>query len=236
MTYTVNSLPTWLDIVQRARQEMGASGVGPATVINQTGEYKRIVDWVASAYEEICKEQNWGWLYTTITATLNTGGREYNPRTDWTTPSGAPVWVGSWDLNSFKLNSVSAGTPDQQFLTFWPWDKFSATYNIRLPQTVRPYVFTIRPNGHIMFQTVMDVPYTLTADVFLAKDVPATDAAVPLIADEYRMLIVWEAVKKYAGYESDGALAAFAMAEARKLRTEMEDAWLSAEEAPAPLV
>jgi hypothetical protein len=236
MSYTVNSLPTWLDVVQRARQEMGVAGVGPATVIAQQGELKRVVDWVCTAYEEICKEQDWGWLYTTITATLNPGGREYNPRTDWATPNGGPVWVGMWDLLSFKLNSVAVGVTDQQFLTFWPWDKFSNTYNIRAPQTIRPYVFTIRPNGHIMFQTLMDVPYALTADVYLAKDAPATDTAVPLLPDEFRMLIVWEAVKLYAGFEGDGALLAHATGNARKLRAEMEDAWLPEEEAPAPLM
>jgi hypothetical protein len=141
-----------------------------------------------------------------------------------------------WDLLSFKLNSVSVGVTDQQFLTFWPWDKFSSTYNIRAPQTIRPYIFTIRPNGHIMFQTLMDVPYTLTADVYLAKDTPATDTAVPLLPDEFRMLIVWEAVKLYAGFEGDGALLGHATTNARKLRAEMEDAWLPEEEAPAPLV
>ena len=236
MSYTVNSLPTWLDVVQRARQEMGISGVGPATTQNQTGEMKRVVDWCCTAYEEICKEQDWGWLYTTITQNLVQGGREWDPRTQWTTPNGGPVWVGVWDLLSFKLYTTSIGVSDEQWMTFWPWDKFAYTYNIRAPMTIRPYVFTIKPNGHIMFHTQLDVPYTLVADVFLAKDAPNTDAAVPLIPDEYRMLIVWEAVKLYAGFEGDGQLQGHAQTNARKLRAEMEDAWLSAEDPPAPLV
>lgn len=243
MSYTVNSLPTWLDIVQRAAQEMGISGAStaPSTTVGQTGELKRVVDWCGSAYEEICKEQSWGWLWVTINPTLPAGTpgvwTPFNPRTQWVTPNGGPVDVGQWDLTNFKLNTVSVGQADQQFLTFWPWPKFKSTYYIRVPMTTRPYVFTLMPNGDIMFHTVLDVAYQLQADVFLARDTACnTDAAVPLIPDEYRMLVVWEAVKKYAGWEGDGALSAFATGNARTLRTEMEDAWLLAEDPPPPLV
>jgi hypothetical protein len=238
MTYTVGQLPTWLDIVQRSAQEMGVSGAAanPASVLNQTGEAKRVVDWVYSAYEKLQKSKPWGWLFTTTTQSItNALGREYNPRTQWTI-GGNPLFVREWDLDSFKLAITSIGVGDQQFLSWWPWERFKGVYDIRSPQTIRPYVFSIKPNGNLILQTIPDVNYTLTADLWLAKDYPATDAAVPLIPEEFRMLVVWEAVKLYAAYEQDQALLGAAMLNAKTLRMEMEELWLPPDVPDDPLV
>ena len=47
---------TFLQLVQRTRQECGIAGDGPTTVVGQTKSMKRLVDWVSQSYVEIQEE------------------------------------------------------------------------------------------------------------------------------------------------------------------------------------
>ncbi len=59
---------TFLQLVQRLRQEAGASGTGPVTVVNQDGELARMVNWINDAWLDIqSQHKDWGWMRTTCT-------------------------------------------------------------------------------------------------------------------------------------------------------------------------
>ena len=44
---------TYLELCQTLRREAGVSGVGPASVVDQSGEYLRLVEWIKAAWTEI---------------------------------------------------------------------------------------------------------------------------------------------------------------------------------------
>ena len=49
---------TFLELCRRLAREVDASGSGPSAVTGQTGENRRIVDWVASAWQDIQLQRN----------------------------------------------------------------------------------------------------------------------------------------------------------------------------------
>ena len=73
-------MSTYLEICKRVRQEAGIAGTGPASVLNQTGEYKRVVDWVASAWEDLQnKRSDWLWMQGDFTFVTIASQDSYTP-------------------------------------------------------------------------------------------------------------------------------------------------------------
>jgi len=44
---------TFLELTKKLRFHCGVSGIGPSSVIDQTGDYERLVDWIRDAWTEI---------------------------------------------------------------------------------------------------------------------------------------------------------------------------------------
>ena len=65
---------TYLQLVQRTRQECGIAGDGPTTVVGQTREMKRLCDWVAQSWVEIQEErQDWDFMRKSVTFNTSSG-------------------------------------------------------------------------------------------------------------------------------------------------------------------
>ena len=64
-------MSTYLQLCVKLRQEVLAAGTGPSAVTGQVGEYKRIVDWIAQADEEVQQEQD-HWNFMTGDLNFNT--------------------------------------------------------------------------------------------------------------------------------------------------------------------
>ena len=70
----------FLQICQRTARECSITGAinVPSTVVNQSGELRKIVDWCASAYLEICNDkQNWKFLRSRFSLPTVAGKEEY---------------------------------------------------------------------------------------------------------------------------------------------------------------
>jgi hypothetical protein len=67
----------YLQLCQRVAQEAGIVGTFPTTTTGQTGELKRIVDWVAEAYTNLQNETNWRWLRKRAVFNTVANQREY---------------------------------------------------------------------------------------------------------------------------------------------------------------
>jgi hypothetical protein len=192
----------FLDLVQRLSFEAGIAGAGPTTVIGATGQSEDLAAWINQAWLEIqSKYLDWDFMRVSPGVSFVTvaGQMIY-------TPAQAGVAVGvvnSWARETFRVYNTVTGTPSEIRIKFWPYDDWRDTFQISALRTsqVLPVNFTILPNQSLGLQCPA-AGYTITGDYFSAPLGFAADADIPSIPVQFIMLIVYEALKQYALFES----------------------------------
>ena len=170
----------FLDLCQRLVQETGIADDGPATVTGQTGDMGRLVNWINDAWLKIqSMRADWNWAWGTGTATLTAGTYTI------TLPSTVET-----------IKRVSLG---QSYLQSEDYNDFADAY--REIQEGDPSVWSIRPDGVLVFNAKPTENKTVTYESFAtpSKMVATTDA--PALPERYHMLIVYEALRSYAQFD-----------------------------------
>lgn len=198
----------FLALCNALAQEAGVNG-DPALsgVVAQTGELKRIVDWTQGGLQEILGTKLWNFLWENPTLTL---------------PFGANAIAGSipasrWDKDQ-TWTVEPTGTPPRN-LDYVPWRQFSEMYRILLTDG-NMTAWTIRPDNAIVFNAKSADPAGSPINVERWKNpVPLADANdVPPLPEDLHMLIVWTALKKYAGYDEAGNQRSIAIDEMKRMK------------------
>lgn len=230
----------FLQLAQRTFQEAAISGSLSATTL-QTGESKRIVDWTATAYQDICRRHpSWEFLRSEFTFNTVANTQAYAVSSVTDTVASAAIAVaefGYWRKDDqFRIYLTSAGVAAQTWLPFCPYDIFRDRWLFGAMGAQQPSCFSIRPRDKaLVLGAKPDAIYTVTGDYQKAVQVLAVDADIPLMPDRFHMSIVWEAVKKYAGFEEDGGLYDHADREFEKLYTDLEENQLPQVDLALPL-
>jgi hypothetical protein len=202
---------TFLDLCKKLRQEAGVSGTGPTSVLDQQGEMKRLVDWIARAYEDIQNaEGNWNFLRQDFTFPTIAGVQEYTP------DAVALPEHESWMDQSFRIYQTDQGVNDEQWITYWPWESFRDAYIRSGNRTVqgRPIAWTIRPNDEaVVVWPTPDIDYTIVGEYMRRPHTLQNNNDFPLFARQYQMALVWRALMWYGTYESAPELYATGQAE-----------------------
>jgi hypothetical protein len=175
---------TFLQLVQALKREASVSGVLPSTVIGQSGETERLIQWIQAAHNSVQTERlDWKFLWKTATVASSSK-----------TPALAAD-VNMLDVNRFLLN----GVPIQAIEYIDYETPLTAT-------TAKPGYVIIMPNNTIMYDNTPDVSYTLTYDYYRTPLVLAADSDTPLIPVQFQMAIIGDALMRYANYESAGEI------------------------------
>lgn len=185
---------TYLELCQRLRQEAGLSGTGPASVLSQTGEMKRIVDWVASAYEDIQNlHATWRFLRTDFSFSTIASTQDYLPT------SVSLSDFGSWIKNDIRIYSSVA---DEDSLEYCPWEIFRQAYYFgsNRTQTGRPTVITVKPNNALALWQIPNDVYTVNGEYYKTAQSMTANADSPLIPTRFQMIIVWKGLMHYGAY------------------------------------
>ena len=184
----------FLACCQRLRQEAGLSGTGPVSVVSQTGEMKRIVDWVAAAYEDIQElHATWRFLRDDFSFSTIVNNQDY-----------APISVGltehaSWVKEDIRIyESVN----DECQLIYLPWEIFRKTYFIGSNRSVtgRPTIVTVRPNNTLTFWQVPSAILTVNGEYYKSPDVMAANTDMPVMPSMFHMIIVWKGLMHYGAH------------------------------------
>jgi hypothetical protein len=184
----------FLSLCQRLRQEAGLSGTGPASVLSQTGEMKRIVDWVSSAYEDIQNmHETWKFLRTDFSFSTIASTQDYTPTAVSLTS------FASWVKNDIRIYS---SVEDEYPLEYYPWAIFREAYYFGTHRTTtgRPTVCTVRPNNALTLWQIPDAIYTVNGEYYKTADIMTANASIPLIPTRFQMIIVWKALTYYGAY------------------------------------
>lgn len=207
----------FLQLVQRLRSEAGISGTGPITVINQTGEMGRLVNWVAEAYEDIQdKKQDWDFLRYDFSFNCTAGTPTYAQAT--------VTGLANWKPDSFRIYKTSI--TDELYLRYSTWETFR---DIRLrgagrTTQGRPIEFSIDPRKNVYLWPIPDFAYTIAGEFFKVAQVMSADTDVPVF-DRFHMAIVYNALMRYAAFVESPTLYAKAEREYGRLIGKLEGNW-----------
>lgn len=177
----------FLQLSQRLRQETGTAGTGPVTVIAQTGEYKRLVDWINMAYAEIQNRwMDWRFLWAEATVTMVISQRDYTLNAECVMPNEDSFYIAG------------------EKLTYVSWDDYRRerdTYDSITAGT--PEFFTIMPNESVrVFPTPAASGAVLNYEYQKGGQQLTLDASSPLIPARYQLAIVFKAKMYWAEFEN----------------------------------
>lgn len=195
---------TFLQLVQALAIEVRAAGTGPTTVVGQTGEYGRLVKWVADADMELQQEHdNWKFMVNSFTINTVVGDPSYAaadcivPVTD----------LRTWKDRTIKAYLLSAGVSDQSFLTYIDYEEWDAMYNTGPQTNSRPINYTIGNATELLIGPLpMDI-YRISGLYQRSVTKMTTDSATPIYPAEFHSLAVYLAMMKYGRFT--GALEVF---------------------------
>ena len=196
----------FLATCQRAARECGVSGSGPSTVVNQTGELGRIVNWCATANQDIeAAHADWMFLRLTMTPFVTVAGQPIYPfGTGAGTVGILADSFGKWARDTFRCFPTATGNTAEMPMEYWEYEQWRDAYQFganRLVRT-RPAVITITPEQFIGLGPYPDVGYTITGDYYRAPILLALDADIPSLPVQFHMLIVYKAMMFYGQYEA----------------------------------
>lgn len=207
-------MSTFLKICQDVARECGVAGGAdatpkPLTVIGQSGELNRIVNWVNDAYLEIQSGQNWRWMRKKFSVDTVAGTDTY-AFGDCTDVDDAALITRfkAWRLNDQrnppKIYLTSTGLGGQVLLTWAPWDNFEYLYKTGSlqTQTSQPVHITVNPKDEIQLGITPNDIYTLIGDYHKSAQILAADADVPEMPTAYHDLIKYQAMEFYGFFES----------------------------------
>lgn len=171
-----------------------AAGTGPSAVANQTGEYKRIVDWIAVADQEVQQEHdNWKFMFNTFTLNTVAADGSYTgadcivPVTD----------LRVWRQRSLKCYLLATGVSDQNHLGYIDYEIWDVMYNTGQQTDSRPIHWTIGNAMEILLGPIPNDVYRVSGEYQRSVTVMTMDADSPIYPAEFHMLPVYLGMMKY---------------------------------------
>lgn len=202
---------TFLELTQRLAQEAAVNGVAPTTTVGQTGENKRLGDWIVDAWLEIQGIQLWSFLWEQVPLIVP----------DTLNVVAGDIPAPRWDKEQAWVVPLSSDNAARN-LDYMTWRDFSTTYQ-RLGNTGAITAWSIRPDNAFVVNAPANGDTTINVQRWRNPQVLLADTDVPLIPADLTMFIVYTALKKYASYDEAGTQRLIAVDEMKRLRTALEE-------------
>lgn len=202
--YTSGAM-TFLQLVQRLRQESATSGASPTTTVNQTGDIKRLVDWISTSWMDIQNEKpDWNFMRQSISFNSIAGLQSYS-----VSQTGIASF-GNFKKDSFRQYNVANGYGSEQRLNFIPYDTFRDLYQYGVMRTTQqmPVSFTLDPSKNFLLGPIPDNIYNVNGEQYALPTNFTLDTDTPTMPSQFHMAIVWKALMYYGQFE--GAQEAYA--------------------------
>jgi hypothetical protein len=207
----------YIQLCQRACVECGvASGQAILsalpTTVGASGSVGRVVNWVGDAWNDIQRDHDdWDFMRSSVllgggvTVATIAGQASYPLGTGAGTVGVAVDAFGKWDRETFRAYPTAMGFQGEDYLDEVPFDTWRDGYMFGAQRSVqtRPVVVAVGPDESLCLGPPPDGNYTVTCDYFVAPSVMVADTDIPVgLPTRFHLLIVYQAMIKYAGYES----------------------------------
>ncbi len=207
-------MATFLKLCQDVARECGVAGGAdanprPTSVVGQSGELNRVVNWVIDAYEEIQGSKDWRWLRRDFTFDTTSGVDTYASDAVTDVDDAAIItrfraWRITDKRNPPKLYLTSSGVAGQTLLVWVAWDEFEYLYKTGAiqAQTSKSVHITNSPKDELVLGMSPNDVYTITGSYHMSAQVLATNTDVPEMPPAYHSLIKYQAMEYYGLFES----------------------------------
>ena len=230
------------ELCQTLKTEAGIPGPpgSPLTVVGQTGELGRVVNWIQQSWLDIQSMHNsWRFMRHGFQFVLTPSTRSYT-KAAVKAAAGLTHDINRYHCHTLRLYLASEGIATEQELSYVPvWDDFRDTRLVGAWHTTtgRPRFFSVDPQDRLVFDLLPDAAYTVYGDYQREPaNFPASDIATPDFPAYLHMIIVWNALIRYAGFEESSAQYTHARNMYATLMARMEDRELEQMMPPCPLV
>ena len=228
----------FLDLVNRLATEAAVSGraASVATVVGQTGQALNLVNWIASAYNDLqTQRDNWRWLRSRFTVNTVANTDTYAPtdctdsRLNVTISRFARWWLYSEiDEPGITRYLTSGGVGSETWLVPLIWPTFRRIYKRGAQTLVRnnPVHVTIDPQENLVLGANPDNVYTIQGEYQMGPQVLALDADVPEMPTRFHDLIWLHALGKYGRFSAAPEALLRAQTEGGQLMSDLEESQL----------
>ena len=194
----------FLQITQRLRRKCRVTGTGPTTVIGQSEEYARLVDFVNESWMTLQrKRRDWWWMRNSMTFPTVAGQASYTLAQIEATGTGFSDF-GNWCRDQFRNYPTATGQAQEMFMNPISHNEWRDIYQYGTNRTTeqRPQEFAILPSQGIGLGPTPAVGYTVTGDYFKVPTEMVLDADIPALPSQFHMAIVYGAMMLYGVSES----------------------------------
>lgn len=220
---------TFLQICRRLARACGMtnSSTIPATVTGQSGNLADCVDWAADAYNELqVSGGDWRWMRSRFTVNTVASTETYAATSCTDSRLSATIsrfshWLITDRYNPPKAYLTSGSIGSQYHLQFIDWDTFCALYKIGIISEGSPVHISIDPQDNIVLGPTPNDVYTITGEYQMSAQNLAEDDDEPEMPADFHMLIVYEAMVKYAGDQLSEEAMGRAMREGGRLKSQL---------------
>lgn len=226
-------MSTFLQLAVELRQEVGGAGTGPTSVTSQVGEYKRIVDWIVQADEEVQQEHDdWKFMVGSFTIDTIADDGAYAPA-DFVTPV---TDLRNYRNDTLKIYLSATGVSDESKLHYIDYQDWYDIYNTGTQTSGRPRHFTIDNDMSLLLGPKPSAVYRVSGKYQKSVDTLSASADTPNYPAEFHMLPVYLGMMKYGRYT--GAPEVYADGERlyKKMKRRMERSQLPRIVMAGPLV
>jgi hypothetical protein len=185
---------TFLELVQTLHYESGATGTAPAAVTSQTGQARRLVNWIKQANLDVQNLwMNWKFLRS------RDEGRTLTPGTN-TLIVPTDFGDGFWDVETIRI--VAAGDTTEQHILVAQYEDVKGEILDESEGT--PWRVTIMPDNSLRFEGTPDAADEFRGDYYRGPDEDelASNTDESSIPSRYHRVILGRALQLYANYES----------------------------------
>lgn len=201
----------FLQLCQRLRQETGISDSGPSNVTGQTGDMKRIVDWVNESWVRLQgMRPNWNWMWKLGEVEIPAGVKII-PMNDRLIPD--TVYVDGTPIRVIAY-------PEFREIT---------------RQNSVPNVVAYRPDGALAIGAASANARLMSYEAYREPQRFTQGINAPFMPEPYHMIIVWAALMEYAIYDEAPELIQKARLNYEQLLAELTANTLPTIEMPGPL-
>jgi len=209
---------TFLQLVTRLAQEVGT--IAPATVVAQTGERLRLVNWINAAWMDIQSiHEDWDWMRNSFSFATVAQQATYTPAQAGITD------FGVWKKDASRIYTTSSVFKDEMLAVYMEYAMWRNLYEYGNMRTTynRPVVTTVTPDKQLGLGPIPDaVGYTVDGEYFRAPFELALDADTPTLPDKYYLAIIYRAMMFYGAYEAAPEVYTQGQTEYSKLLSRMQ--------------
>lgn len=219
-------MATFLSGVQDFAREVGIDP-GPTDVTTQIGELNRLVEWYRQAWIEIQNRTRWRWMRRPFTLTTVASTETYTFADCTDVIDAVPITrFKEWRLNDRedppRIYLQAAGVGGERWLNWVPWNWYKMIYRVNMQNPTTPAHIAIDPQDQINLGPKPNDIYIVSGDYYLSPQTLTAFDDVPEMPAHFHALIMYEAMKKYAYYESAQEVLTRAEDESEKLVRQLQ--------------